>query len=254
MSCNSDDQLCNLLEQALRTPRERANLLRQQEKLSQILKSIPARRWLHEQACQTKNGNRAAKARLLIIAIMQDSGKIMQRRSDTAPDDYDEALARTWEWFSKELHSYDPEQASFVRWFNRTLKWRILDVNNERIRDKQRRYRPPIFSDDEDVDPINLIPSGDDALKDSRLFLEQLLALVERDPGRHLRNCQMREHPNVTCQRVILVILQSYQTSPNVPWNKMTQDFGVDKQRLYCFCRNTAFPNFRQFCQRNKFI
>lgn len=253
MSCNSDDQLCNLLEQALSSPRERANLLRQQETLLQILKSIPARRWLHEQACQTKNGNRAAKARLLIIALVQYSGKIKRRRSDTAPDDYDEALARTWEWFSKELHSYDPQQASFVTWFNGTLEWRIRDVINERIRDKQRRYHPPISSDDEDVDPINLIPSGNHAFEDSRLFMDQLLTFVERDPGRHLRNCQMQEHPNVTCQRVILVILQSYD-SPNVPWNKMTQEFGVDKQSLHSFCRNTAFPNFRQFCQRNKFI
>lgn len=68
--------LIALLENALRQPKERRNLLQYPEKLQAIMKNIPARRWLFEQACQTHDRNRAIKVRLFIVEIMQYSGQI----------------------------------------------------------------------------------------------------------------------------------------------------------------------------------
>lgn len=73
--CDSD-RLIALLEKALKQPTERRNLLQYPEKLQAIMRDIPARRWLFEQASQTHDRNRAIKARLFIVEIMQYSGQI----------------------------------------------------------------------------------------------------------------------------------------------------------------------------------
>jgi len=68
--------LIALLENALQQPKERRNLLQYPEKLQAIMRNIPVRRWLFEQASQTHDRNRAIKARLFIVEIMQYSGQI----------------------------------------------------------------------------------------------------------------------------------------------------------------------------------
>jgi len=73
--CDST-HLIEELENALKQPHERRNLLQYPEKLQAIMRDIPARRWLFEQACQTHDRNRAIKARLFIVEIMQYSGQI----------------------------------------------------------------------------------------------------------------------------------------------------------------------------------
>lgn len=191
---NQDDSLRHLLEQALLLPRKRHDLLQQQKTVRQILNSVPIRRWLYESACQTSNRNRSIKVRSLIVEIMQYSGNLW-REPTVSADDYEEALARTWAWFGENFCTYDPERASFMTWFNNKLSWMIQTVIRERTIEQARRYQFPITPDGEKSPSIENIPAPSNLVIESQLFLEQVLELVQRDPGSQLGNCRMQSHP-----------------------------------------------------------
>ena len=255
MTCSpydQDDSLRHLLEQALLLPR-RHDLLQQQETVRQILNSVPTRRWLYEAACQTSNRNRSIRVRSLIVEIMQYSGNLW-REPTVSADDYEEALARTWEWFGRNLCKYDPERASFMTWFNNRLSWTIQTVIRERTIEEKKRYRFSPMPDGEESWSIDDIPDLPDFITESQLFLEQVLELVQRDPDRQLGNCRMQGHPTITCQAIILSILQSRFTSAKIPWNELAQMFRIEQNQLRNFCRNTAFPCFRSFCRRHNLM
>jgi len=236
----------SLLEQALLSPIQRADLLRQPEVLGEILNSIPDRRWLFEVTRQTEDLNRAIKARSLIIEIMQYSGKLWCG-GDASREDYNEALARTWIWFSEHFHEYDPTLASFVTWFNKRLGFRIYDVIAER-QNRQRWENPIDFGeDDQTID----IPDPRPPWIEAEIFHNQIVDLVKRDPDNDLRNCRMRDQLHVTGQKVILAILQAQPTSPNIPWDRLVAQFEVHQDGLRNFCKYTAFPCFKRFCHRN---
>ena len=241
---NSASRLQSLLEQALFSPTQQRDLLRQPEALGEILNSISARRWLFEVSRQNDR-NRAIKARSLIILIMQHSGAIW--RGSTAPEDYVEALARAWKWFSERLNDYDPTQASFVTWFNNKLKFLILDVIEEK---KAREQREQPLESGEDAQSI-VVPDPRPSVVVAQIFYEQVVDLVQRDPGHNLRRCYMHNNLHVTCQKVISAILQSQPVSPNIPWERLSHQFEVDPVSFRNFCNDTAFPRFRQFCQQH---
>ncbi|MBD1856720.1 MULTISPECIES: hypothetical protein [Leptolyngbya] len=230
---HSNDLLQPLLEQALLSSVKQYELLQRLDLLGDILNSIPARRWLFERT-QTSDLHQALKARQLIINIMQKSGKIW--RSEAVPEVYDEAIARTWEWFSNKFQTYDPEKASFVTWFNQKLNYAIRDVARE-----QQNQPLPLLDSIPDPQPP----------PDALIFYEQILDLLKSDPGNTLRNCRMQNHQHVTCQQAILAILQSQSTSAEIPWQALANQFGVERNQLRDFCNHTAFPHFRRFCRHN---
>ncbi len=234
---NADDPLQSLLEKALLSSVQQRDLLRQPELLGRILNSIPHRRWLYQVARQTHDRTQALKARSLIILIMQYSGNIW--RGTTPPQDYEEALARTWKWFSEHFHKYDPEKGSFVTWFNNKLGFMILDIEIE-------QQKQPFLPEEKLIHVADPKRSRVEA----QIFHDQLVELVQCDRGNYLRHCYMHNHLHITSQRVILAILQSQPTSPNIPWDMLARQFEVDPVSFRNFCNSTAFPRFRQFCKQ----
>jgi hypothetical protein len=233
---NSDDRLLFLVEQALLSPVQRRYLMQQPaETLRKILNYVPTRQRLFEASLQTRDPNLARIARWLIISIMQNSGAIW--RGTAAPEDYAEALSRTWIWFCENFHKYDYTKASFITWFNHKLSKVILDIISE-----PRPLPLPEYWDPPDRKPPWI---------EAQILSEQIVGLVSRDPGNELRNCRMRNNLNVTCQRLILAILQSQPTSPDIPWEALAHQFEVDRNCLLNFWTHTAFPCFKRFCQRN---
>ncbi|MEP0879216.1 hypothetical protein NDA00_25810 [Funiculus sociatus GB2-M2] len=250
----SNESLCHCLEQALESSRARTQLLQQQNLLHQILENQLACRWLHEQITGT-DGPRRLKARSLLINMMQKSGTITPRRSDVTLDDYDEALSRSWQEFMKKLDAYNPAQdnASYRNWFNYVLRRRIIDVQNRRWQDQQRRIEP--FQGDEGQDPLenrSVEGTSEGAMMEGQIYLEQLEAAVKSE--RSLTTCHMREYPYVTCQLLMLTILHHYKLSPDLSWKKIAEEFEVPQQPLYAFYTNTALPTFARFCRQHHFI
>ncbi len=241
------------LEQALVSSKAKTQLLQQQELLNQILDSSIACRWLHEQIIHPDD-RRRIKARSLLILILQKSGAITARRSDITLDDHEEALARSWAEFTHRLEKYDPDKASYRNWFNFILKRRIIDVQTQRRQEEHRRISPP--SDAQESDLFERIIANDStpetAILEGRIYLEQIAAAVQAD--RSLSACQMQHYPFVTCQRLMLKVLEQYQKRSDLPWSQIAAEFKVPERSLREFYINTALPAFKRFCRQHRLI
>lgn len=239
--CNSDRQIA-LLEEALRYPIKRRELLQQRETLQEILKDIPARQWLFDRVSQVGDRNRAIKARLFIVELVQYSGQIWRGGGSVSSDAYDEALARTWQWFSENLHTYDPEAASPITWFNNKLRWMIQDVIREIATEESRRYYPPDSSEEGDEPPFDYPASEPDRWKET---LEKWLELVQADPEKQLSRRRMQKYPHVNCQTLLLCILEELRNSEQIDWRVIAKAWEVDLRAVRRFYKEQCSPCFR---------
>ncbi|MBW4661691.1 MAG: hypothetical protein KME15_23725 [Drouetiella hepatica Uher 2000/2452] len=236
-------ELIAQLEDALRHPIRQQLLLQQREKLQEIINHGFVRRWLFEQTYQTQNSAWAKKARLLIVRILQSSNQIWRGGSSSVlPEYYEEALTRTWEWFSNNLESYDPERASFVSWFNHHLKWRIIDVQREMTQAQQRREHPFVTESGEVIDPLEIVPAPDADRWQETIHI--WLELVQNDDVLH--SCRMRNAPHVNGQDLLTQILQKLHELGEFSWEAIAQTYDVDPSSLKKFCRIRCFPRFRK--------
>lgn len=161
-----------------------------------------------------------------------------------SPDVYEEALARTWVWFGENFHRYDPEQASFVTWFNNKLKWVIREVIREQTVEQSRRISDRKDSDSEAIALADFLPAP--ALDRWEETLEEWIDLVQQDSGKQLRNCRMRDYPQINCQTLLLRVLTAIRDSGKVPWDNLAQEIEVDRTALISFCRSRCSSCFRQ--------
>jgi hypothetical protein len=264
-------ELCVLIDRSLESFQVRREVLRQEERLMQFVNCVLARRRLKERACQNLDRRRAVKARNFIVEIMQYSHRIWRGGSPPPPPGiYEEALVRSWEWFSQNLCSYEPERSSFITWFNYNLNFRILDVTREQQTKAARQYQPP-ETGEAHFDLLERLlerllenptaVSNDGALLidqfvaqpiDASLQMDKLIELVQLDLGRTLRNCYMQQHIHVTCQRLILRIWETIDISPSIRWNQLAGEFKVDREQLRQFYRNRCRPCFEKFLRDNK--
>lgn len=228
------------VQAALNNPIEKSKLLQQPQKLQKIMSDTLARQWLFKQACQTDEPNLAIQSKDFIINMMKSSRLIWCGGGKLAPDIYEEALSRTWEWFNKELClAYDPEKGSFVTWFNQRLKFRILDVIREQDKEQKRRLHLP--TDEEDDERIYPPAPEPERWYDT---IQEWLELVQRHS--HLRNCRMQNHPDINCQFLLMQILQMLRDSGELSWHTLAQQYGVDQSTLRRFCKMRCFPIFKQ--------
>ncbi|MDZ8106246.1 MAG: hypothetical protein RM338_11585 [Nostoc sp. DedQUE12a] len=228
--------LISLLQAALNNPIERSRLLQQPEKIREIANDIPARQWLFQQACQTDDPN---PAKDLIITMMKSS-RLIWHGGRISPDVYSEALSRTWVWFLEHLcQRYNPEQASFVTWFNQKLRWMILEVIRE-IADIQSKelHSPRSEEDNEWIYPP--APERDRWHE----TIQEWLELVQNNS--HLSACRMQSHPHVNCQVLLIDILKILGDFGEFSWNNLAQKYGVELSALRKFCKTRCFPLFKK--------
>ncbi|WP_427158896.1 hypothetical protein ACQFX9_23450 [Aliinostoc sp. HNIBRCY26] len=229
------------LEAAFSNPIEKSRLLQQPKKLQEIMNDVPARQWLWEQACQSNDLTLANQAKDFIIMMMKSSRLIWCGGGKISPDIYEEALSRTWEWFSKEMSlAYNPERASFVTWFNQKLKFRILDVIREQEKEDKRKYHLPI---DEENHEWIYPPAPEPELWHETI--QEWLDLIQNNPH-SLRNCRMQNHPDVNCQFLLIHILQTLRDSGDFSWDALAQKYQIESSALKRFCKTRCFPIFKQ--------
>ncbi|MCY7320323.1 MAG: hypothetical protein LH660_00585 [Phormidesmis sp. CAN_BIN36] len=118
---------------------------------------------------------------------------------------------------------------------------------------KAREKREQPLESGEDAQSI-VVPDPRPSIIVAQIFYEQIVDLVQGDLDRDLRRCYMHNNLHITCQKVILAILQSQPISPNIPWEMLAHQFEVDPVSFRNFCNDTAFPRFKQFCQQNESI
>jgi hypothetical protein len=180
----------------------------------------------------------------LLSKLCNTPVKFGKEDNPMSPDVYEEALARTWVWFGENFHRYNPEQASFVTWFNNKLKWMIRDVIREQTIEQGRRIPARKDSGGEAIELADLLPAPD--LDRWEETLGEWIDLVQQDPGKQLRNCRMRDYPQINCQTLLLRVLTAVRDSGEVPWDELAQGIEVDQSTLISFCRSRCSSCFRQ--------
>ncbi|MEM9163447.1 MAG: hypothetical protein AAGC54_10310, partial [Cyanobacteria bacterium P01_F01_bin.4] len=201
--------LIERLRAALCSSADRQQLLQQFQTIRAILNDISARQWLFEQIQWTEDSTVAPDdpALKLIISLMKASGMIW-RGGLISPEIYDEAHSRTWEWFLKRLHTYDPSRASFTTWFNNKLKWIIQDLIRGKIGEL------PLYPDEENWnDPPAPAP---DQWHET---VEDWFELVKNDL--RLSSVRMQNHPHVNCQAVLIELLTVLRDPREFEWDKI---------------------------------
>lgn len=211
-------------------------LLQQRSHLNDILKSIPARRLLFERATLSATASERQQALALIVDIMKASRKIW-RGGAISPQIYDEAIAHTWDWFCDKISTYDPARASFVTWFNHRLKWQILDESRLPLPE------PPeaALSDIEMPNPYAW-----------ENLLDEWISLVAKD--QQLMRCRMQQHLRLSCQNLLLSILQALQETGEFSWEAIAKhpilerelEPNIEPEVIKRFCRRRCFARFKE--------
>ncbi|MEL6554402.1 MAG: hypothetical protein AAFQ63_13180 [Cyanobacteria bacterium J06621_11] len=217
---------------AMSQAKSRRRLLQQRSLLNDILKNISARRLLHEQATSAATLSERRKALALIVDIMKASRRIW-RGGAISTQVYDEAIARNWDWFCAQISTYDPEKASFVTWFNARLKWRILEESRLPLAEPSEAVLSKAAS--------NVVMPSPYAWEN---LLEEWISLVACD--QQLMNCRMRQHLRLSCQGLLLSILQALQETGVFSWEAIAQHQGIEPDVLKRFCRRRCFARFKE--------
>lgn len=172
-----------------------------------------------------------------LISQMQASGRIWRGGGLIGPDAYEEALQKTWLYFCRNLHRYDPTRAGVLTWFNDYLRYRIQDLLGEHY-DRQGRFCDPAQLGLEDVSQFweNLpapIPSPP--------VLEEVMAwLDEERPA--METIHLRNRPDVNCW----VVLQR-RLPPETPWKVLAEEWQVPIPTLSNFYQQKCLPRLQQF-------
>jgi hypothetical protein len=164
---------------------------------------------------------------------------------------YQDALQQTWLYFCQNIcegnagNPYDPNRASLVTWLNFYLKKRLQDfyINNQK--EKFTKASTPIDPLDsggtnQAVELIETIPAPPDVPP----LLEEVKEWVETDPEGELRQIYITNHPEITCQVLILRRLP-----PETSWKTLSAEFNLPISTLSSFYQRQCLPCLRKFAE-----
>lgn len=236
---DSDQPLIHRLWLAFQSHDAFQQLLTEPDVLRQIMNTVEVRQWLFEQIQGGSDGrdpfDPRARQRL---SQMMEASQMIRGKGYISAEIYAEAYARTWEWFSQKLSTYDPQQASFVHWFNQKLHFIIHDVIRERA--KKLKWEQPID------DRFDIPDRKRDRWQET---VEEWIDHVEQNAAEFCR-CRMQSpHSHINCHALLLNILQTMLADPfttdQVDWNNLAQAQGISPNALKRFCRSRCFRTFK---------
>ncbi|MEM9772163.1 MAG: hypothetical protein AAF889_11320 [Cyanobacteria bacterium P01_D01_bin.73] len=145
-----------------------------------------------------------------MVELIQDSKKLKAKPEELSEEQYQEALSRTWLYFSRNIceppltakKAYDPDgPASPLTWLNRYLEKRLQHDWKD---DKQAKFKiaQPFLSDEGWVNPLDWVADAPDAA----IALERLQKWVETDPDGQLSAIASKKRPKITA----LLVLRHY--------------------------------------------
>jgi hypothetical protein len=186
----------------------------------------------------------------LIVRMMQQSGKIWRggyRNINFC--DYEEALQRTWLYFSRNLceaitaqEAYNPLKGSATNWFNSYLKRRLQDIDRENSRNRA-IYLPSYLQFDGngeiiEIDPIENLPAP--AIVPS--WLESIVDWLEREKGR-LQRIHLRDRPDINCYAIVPLRLPDRE----MEWKVLSERYNVPISTICKFYLDRCLPQLRKF-------
>ena len=120
-----------------------------------------------------------------------------------------------------------------MTWFNARLKWRILDESRLPAPELSEAVLSRAASDGVMPDPY-----------DWENLLEEWISLVERD--QQLKRCRMQRQLRLSCQVLLLSILQALQETGVFSWEAIARQQGMEADVLKRFCRRRCYARFRE--------
>ncbi len=199
------------------------------------------------EACQYPIGT-VQRQQLLtqIISRIQKSGKIWKGGAmvgEHSIDDYHEALQQTWLYLCRNLNAYDPRKASITTWLNHYLRYRLLDIYQQRQQEHLRSQpfysRSANDSDTDLIDPIDRIPSP----PPPSTLLEDLTQWIHAN-ATLLKKKHVQHRSDINCYVLIL-----HRLPPETAWNELAQSLNTSISTLSNFYHRECLPRLRQFLE-----
>ena len=200
---------------------------------------------LVKQACEHPHGSRKRQKTLTQIIRLVNHQLWKENTSY-----YEDALQETWIYFcqniceGKTAKPYDPNKASIVTWLNNYLKWRLKDGYISTEKHKKQTLSVKV-DDNKIIDPVDSLPAKPD--------IPPILAEIERwvlqDPQYKLRQTRLDNHPQITCQRLILDRLP-----PETPWKSLAAKYQIPSGTLSSFYQRKCKPLLREFSKSQGYV
>jgi hypothetical protein len=198
-----------------------------------------------------------------LLVLIQQLPEFNRYTRTNCPHHCLDALNRTWEWFSREVHNFQPRPNSSIRtdlvkWVNGYLYWRLKDL--AQIKERELSLDKPIYDADA-ANPMSLLDllSDEGSLKGAStpaldgldIYLEkleqesrQVLAnkieeYILQDPDERLRKCYPRKYPN--CNAQLLGQRRCLQDQPD-SLAEIAREFDVHYQTLVSHWKLKVVP------------
>ena len=95
------------------------------------------------------------------------------------------------------------------------------------------------------IDPVDNLT----AKPDIPPLIEEIEAWVSKDPEHKLRQIHLDNHPQITCQLLILKRLP-----PETPWKTLAEQYGISPGTLSSFYQRKCKPLLREFSKFQGYI
>lgn len=203
---------------------------------------------LVEEARQYPKGHlRRQQCLTQVIRLIEGSQKLW--REDTPY--YGDALQQTWLYFCQNICEattgcqYDASRASVVTWLDRYLRWRLQDLRNQANLNAQRTKICMALVSDRPEDAVEELP----ARPDIPPILEETKNWVLADPWGVLSQICVQNRPDLTAQ-----VLISKRLPPEMPWQKISLEYGISVSTLSSFYQRQCIPLLRRFAQTQGYL
>jgi|GEM_PF-1356782 len=232
-----DQQLRQLIEQACKLQQEADQLPVNSRKRRELLRT--RRHLLNE-----------------IIYKMQQSGEIKRDGNEH----YEEALQRTWIWFSKNFCKFNPEkaqnpeEATVIGWFKLNLyNYKLKDVYTEVVKERKRLYNPLSNQDDTQSDILNNL--ADHHPSDPWLLSREIRQWLKENKPELCRIRLRDRSEDVNCYILLWYRLPQKENDGRVKtWKELEAGFGVSDSTLIDFWNRECFPRLLNFGQSKGWI
>lgn len=169
---------------------------------------------------------------------------------------YQDALQQTWLYFCQNIcegntgNPYDPNRSSISGWLNFYLKRRLQDFYLNSKQERLKRVSTPIdgLNSGEANHSVNFVENLP-AKPEVPPLLEEVTRWVETDPDGELQHIHIKNHPEVTCQIIILRRLP-----PETSWKALSQEFNLPISTLSGFYQRQCLPCLRQFAESQGYL
>ncbi|NJN62338.1 MAG: sigma-70 family RNA polymerase sigma factor [Coleofasciculaceae cyanobacterium RL_1_1] len=201
-------------------------------------------------ACQHPPGSpERLRALNRLVREIQQSGKLWR---DPDTEIYNEALSRTWLYFTQNLCEastttpFDPSRSSVTHWFNTYLKYRLRDLRNEKMNDRYRRpWSQAFFDPDNPTDPTANLAAPEDIPP----MLDITYAWLDAGTEPRLQNIHVKGRSDITAE-----ILIRKRLPPEASWKEIGEELDYPSQLLSAFYHRHCLPLLREFGREQGFL